>query len=115
MPDADLTMKRNDTWPPLSAVLKDGEGNPLDLTTADTIRILLAGSITIKTGPAAIVGDPKDGTVEYEWQGAEGEDPADLHTAGEYKGEFEITYEDGSVQTVPNDDYFTLAVVEDLG
>jgi len=112
---ADLTMKRNDTWPPLSAVLTDGEDNPLDLTAADTVRILLSGPITIKTGPAAIVGDPKNGAVEYEWQGAEGGDPADLHTAGEYKGEFEVTNEDGTIFTVPNDTYFTLNVVEDLG
>jgi hypothetical protein len=115
MADANLTMKRNDTWPPLRATLLDGEGDPLDLSTADTIRILLAGPITIKTGPAAIVGDPTDGVVEYEWQGAEGEDPADLHTAGEYKGEFEVTDEEGHVYTVPNNGYFLLTVVEDLG
>jgi hypothetical protein len=118
MADADLTMKRNDTWPPLRAQLKDGDGEPLDLSTADTVRILLEGEETklkIKAGPAAIVGAPEDGEVEYEWQGPEGEDPADLHTADRYKGEFEITDEDGSVYTVPNDGYFTLLVVEDLG
>jgi hypothetical protein len=115
MANADLTMKQNDTWPPLSAVLTDGEGEPLDLTDVDAVHVFLSGPIKVKTGPCTIVGDPKEGAVEYPWQGAEGGDPADLHTAGSYKGEFEITYEDGSVQTVPNDSYFTIEVVADLG
>lgn len=110
----DVTMKRNDTWPPLEATLSDQDG-AIDLSTAEAIHIYLRSeTLLIKTGPCEIV-EAAAGKVKYLWEPAEGETPADLHTSGTYKMEFEITWADGNIQTVPNGSYLELSVVDDLG
>ena len=43
---------------------------------------------------AAAVGVAVDGTVKYEWQAA------DTDTAGEFDGEFEVTFGGGGIQTI---------------
>lgn len=112
---ADFTIKQNDTWPPLTATLKGDGGAAIDLTEASAVRILLkSDTVTVKTGPVDITDAP-NGKISYEWEGAEGEDPADTGTPGTYKMEFEITWATGKVQSIPNDSYKELEIVEELG
>jgi BppU N-terminal domain len=110
----DRTIKRGDTWPPLAAELVDQDG-PIDLTTASTVKMLLkSDTISIKTGPVTIDEDPKTGRVLYEWE------TGDTDNVGLYNGEFEITWESGKVETVPDGDdeekpYFMVNIYQDLG
>ena len=48
------------------------------------------------------------GIVQYPWVGA------DTNTAGTYYGEVEVTYADNTVETFPNNGYFTIIIKEDL-
>lgn len=84
---------------------------PIDLTDATEVNFLmrLHGS----TDPPAIrspmtITDAVNGTVQYAWQAG------DTDTAGDYDVEFEITWNDGGVETVPNDSYLTVRIVDDL-
>lgn len=109
---ADFSLKQNDTWPPLEATLTDQDG-PIDLSAALGVRLLLKGQR--RTSPAIVAGlctilDPKtDGNVVYNWV------PADTAVADLFNAEFEITWSDGSVQSVPNDRYFFVDIKPDLG
>jgi hypothetical protein len=106
---ADFTMKQNDTWPPLPATLQDANG-PINLTTATSVRLILVPT----GGGAAIVDDPVTivsaaaGTVRYTWV------TGDTATIGTFKGEFEITWNDGKIGTVPNEGYFVVEILDDL-
>lgn len=106
---ADLTIKQNDTWPPIEAVLSDAAG-PVDLTGA-AVKLILksagAGS-TVITGACTIV-DAVAGSVRYTWLAA---DTASVNTLN---GEFEVTWGDGNVTTFPNDAYFSVEIKADLG
>lgn len=108
---ADFSIKANDTWPPLEGTLSDLDG-PIDLTTAQEVRLLLKG--TRKANPATVSGvctisSPTNGAIEYFWVSADTAVP-DLYSA-----EFEITWADGSVQSVPNDKYLYVLISPDLG
>jgi hypothetical protein len=101
-------MKRGDTWPYLKLVLSDQSG-PINLSTATQVRLLLKSrTVVITTGPVTI-SNAVAGEITYQWEAD------DLLIAGDYDGEAEITWASGKVQTVPNDGYFTLHVVQDLG
>jgi hypothetical protein len=123
----DLTYKRGDTAEPLRATLESldiaktlekGEEifKAVDLSDAFVIRVYLYTAKTekgeqrwVKTAPVEVVGSAEAGEVEYPWE----ED--DLARAGLYQAEFEITFIDGRVLTLPNDSYLTIQVLEDLG
>ena len=105
---ADFVMKQHDTWPPLVAVLSDVNG-PLDLTGATVKLILKPTTGSNIVGSCSIVAPAADGRVRYNWV------VGDTAAVSAFTGEFEITWGDGTVGTVPNDSYFTLAVVADLG
>lgn len=110
-----FTIKRNDRLPFLQATLIDRDGDPADLTDADTIRFLMRaiGDATLKVDSNAVtvLGDPVLGVVEYQWA------TDDTDTAEEYEAEFEVVYTgDGRKQTFPNDDHrFLVRVYRDLG
>lgn len=116
-------IKRGDSWRPLEAVLLEVDG-PIDLTNADRVRLRLRSpAVVVLTGDLTIVedeqGGPETGRVYYQWQRPEG-DPddggvrGDLDFDGTYRAEFEIEWNTGDLQTVPNNDYFTVVVYPDL-
>lgn len=111
-------IKRGDSWRPLEAVLLGPDG-PIDLTGADRIRLRLRSSaVTVLTGDIDIV-DAAAGKVSYQWQRPEGDPEAggqhgDLDFDGSYRAEFEIEWNTGDLQTVPNNDYFSVVVYPDL-
>ena len=82
------TMKRGDTFPPLALTVTEN-ALPLDLTAA--------------------VADAAAGEIEYEWQAG------DTDTSGEYNLEVEIEWAAGGFQTVPNAEYDSLTIMDDLG
>ena len=129
---ADFTIKTDDTRPEFAVVLKDQDG-VMDLSGVASCRLILkktgttvTGTCTTLTLTAAITAglasdtDPDTGdawtggelatecVVRYPWIAA------DTSGAGVYQGEIELTYGAGLIETVPNDDYFSVEFVADL-
>jgi hypothetical protein len=105
----DFTIKQHDTHPSLEATLTDQDG-AINLTTATTVKLLLktpTGGTAI-SGTCAIVSAVA-GTVRYDWTAP---NTADVNT---FDGEFEITWSNGKITTVPNDSYFSVEIKADLG
>lgn len=113
---ADVTIKRNDTWPPLKAILSDANG-PIDLTAASSVTLKMRSSTVLVSAGAALITGPTAGEVTYYWKAAQTTPtalPADTGFVGVYNVEWEIQWSSGGVQTVPNINYSTIEIVPDL-
>lgn len=108
-------IKSGDTRPAYLTDLTDDFGDPgaapIDLTLATEVNFLMrlhgsTGSPEIRS--PMTIADAVNGTVQYAWQAG------DTDTPGDYDVEFEITWSDGGIETVPNDSYNTVRVVDDL-
>lgn len=108
-----FTIKRGDTSPGLQVQLLDGDQPAQGLATASGVKLILRryGSSTPVVSASMTVADQtlRQGWVSRPWQSA------DTAQAGDLRGEVEVTWGDGSVQTFPADSYFTVNVIDDLG
>lgn len=101
-------IKRNDTSPSISGTCKDADDVVIDLTSA-TVRFHMLdddGETVIDT--AATLADAANGLVRYDWVAA------DTDTAGGFRGEFEVTYYDSTIETFPNRGFIPIRIYEDL-
>lgn len=110
----DFTIKRGDRLPVLEAVCIDKDTDPdtpVDLTSAASVKFIMRkqGSSTTKVSATATFGNRPDGEVYYEWAAN------DTDTAGDFDGEFELTWSDGKVQTFPNNGHIRIKIRGDLG
>lgn len=110
---ADYTIGRNDLLSLLTVVLKDADGNAVDLTAATSIRFHMFTSAGVQKIDADAVKNADQvghkGEVTYTWQAA------DTDTAGEYNAEWEVTWNTGKPQTFPNTpNKFFIQVTKDL-
>lgn len=113
----DFTIKRNDTRPRLQAQLLknvgDGDEEPINLAGAESVLFVMRRASAAE-GTAADVSAEADitetstGTVTYTWV------TGDTAAAGVFEAEFQINWSDGGVETVPNDSYIEVTVVDDL-
>ncbi len=103
-----FTIKQNDTAPALEAQLLDSEGNPINLDMCG-VRFHMQNRYTKKTliKPATIV-DAEKGLVRVDWQ------EGDTDTVSSYKCEFQITFTDDTILTIPNDGYFLINIIREL-
>lgn len=103
-------IKTNDTSPKLAVTLEDASGNAIDITGNNGVRFHMKafGATSLKVDAPMTVTDSLSGIVQYPWIGA------DTNTAGTYYGEVEVTYADNTVETFPNNSYFTIIIKEDL-
>lgn len=102
-------IKTNDTSPKLAVTLTNSSGNAINLSGCTArFHMKAYGQSGLKVQSSATITDAPNGVVEYAWSGT------DTDTAGTYYGEVEITYGDGSVETFPNNGYFTVIIKEDL-
>lgn len=101
------TIKQHDNYPPLVLTLTDQNG-PINLSTATTVKLILKSGTTTITGNTVIT-TPTSGVVTYNWAAG------NTDVVGQYDGEVEITWNTGKVETVPNDSYFSITVMPDLG
>lgn len=119
---ADFTIKRNDTRPVLEVQLTDtvnGVTTPIDLTAATGVKLLMrtqGGQTGTAVNSACTFIDRPTGWIRYTWISA------DTATAGLYWAEFQITWTDGGVETVPNDvpagnadAFYVIEIKADLG
>ncbi len=102
-------IKTNDTSPKLSVTLTDALGTPIGLAGCSArFHMKAFGASSLKIDAVADIEDVVNGIVEYSWQAG------DTDTAGTYYGEIEVTYGDATVETFPNNGYFTIIIKEDL-
>jgi hypothetical protein len=102
-------VKQNDTSPAMLATLEDAHGNAINLTAASVrfhMRPVGGGQVVVDA--AASVVTPLAGLVRYNWIAA------DTDTIGSYQAEFEVTYDDASIETFPNDGYIRVEIIDDI-
>jgi hypothetical protein len=105
-------IKRNDTFPPITATLQDEQGIiPL---TGTTVRFKMAaapdaGITFTPISRACTITNATGGTVQFSWQAG------DTATAGVYRAEFEVTFPNGAIETFPSNDYINIIIRSDLG
>lgn len=116
---ADVWLKTGDTAPAIRQVLVDGSGNPANLEGA-TVKFFMRkltrpgeAEPDVIGGDAVLdqVDDGGDGTrgkVHYNFE-------AGALAAGGYRGEWQVTFASGAIETFPNNGYVHIAVVADLG
>lgn len=106
----DFHIKQNDTSPALEAQLTDDDGSGIDLAAADVQFHLVSRdrSETAVDDTATIV-DSTDGVVKYEWSAS------DTDSSGRFLAEFEVTYDDGTIESFPNSRNITVEIVPELG
>lgn len=106
-----FNIKRGDRLPVLEATLLDGDGKPLNLSTASsvTLRLRERGSTTNASivGTCVVAGSSR-GEVEYRW--ASGETDA----VGTFAAELVVTWSDGRTQTVPSRGRLTVIISDSL-
>lgn len=104
---ATFHLKEGDTSPSLLYAL-----TPTDvvLTGATVVFSMMNRRGTVKVSRAAAVITTATGTptIRYDW------DAADTDTQGVYRGEFEVTYADGSIETFPNQGFITIQIERDV-
>lgn len=104
-----ITIKQGDTYPPLRAYLQMVTGKPIRLADA-TVRLIVKDANNVNRIDRSVsIVDEEKGYIEYRWR------ITDTNVPGIYKGEFEVTQQDGSIVTVPNDGYFTVNITNELG
>lgn len=109
--------KRFDTGPPYEAFLQQAGGaSALPLTTASSVEFIAknTGASTPNVATSVLIrgtmtiASAAQGYVTYAW-GA-----SDLILADIYNVEYEISWQDGTTETVPNDSYDTFVCYPDL-
>jgi hypothetical protein len=116
--ETDYSIKRGDTAPPILAQLTSRDtSNPdprvrvgIDLSAATGVKLLMRNfAETAQFGGPCDITDAGTGKVSWDI------DPAFTILPDIYQAEFEITWNDGTVQTVPEDGYAVIEVEQDLG
>jgi len=103
-------IKRNDTKPYLAVTFKDSVGSAIDLTNASGISFNMTSDNNVYTSVLSgncVVTGSTSGQTEYRWAAG------DTNRSGTYLGEFEITYDDGTVETFPADHSLKVKIYED--
>jgi hypothetical protein len=104
-----FTIKQNDTLPALEAQLLDAENNPINLDMCGVRFHMRDGYGRKEIIRPAIITSAAQGLIKVNWQAGE------TDTVGVYRCEFQITFTDNTILTVPNDGYFLINIVQELG
>lgn len=103
-----FTIPQGALYPAIWAILKDGVGNPVNLTGA-SVRFRLADLRykTVVDGPAQIPS-PVSGMVTYQWT------DGDTDVYGDFLGEWIVTFADDTVQKYPKDEFNKVVIRRSL-
>lgn len=105
----DFQIKKGDTRPAIQATISAAATDVL--TTVLFYMSDKTGAHKVNAGAGTIVQQPsasQQAQVKYQWQAG------DTDTAAVYNGEFEVTFNDGRIETYPNKKYLTIEVLESL-
>lgn len=102
-------IKQNDTSPKIRATLKDSSNNAVNLIGASVRFHMKHENGREAVDSLATKINDENGIVEYAWQAG------DTQIEGLHFAEFEVTYEDESVETFPNDNFIKIKITRGLG
>lgn len=107
-------LKRGDTKARDFDLTYAGGKRPVDLTNATTIRYLMAPApggpaATLVNATVVVVGAPTSGRVRWTPQASH------VALAGIYRAEVEVTWNDASKETFPEDGWLDVVITADLG
>jgi hypothetical protein len=110
MAATDFWIKKGDRRPYLDAQCVDEDNNAVDLTAATSVQFNMFDKVgTVKISlQAATIEDAVTGMVRYAW-GA-----TDTDTQGDFGGEFQVTWNDGTKSTFPNHKYIRIKIRGDI-
>jgi hypothetical protein len=108
-----FTIKKGDTSPTLAATLIDPDGEPAPLSLASEVEFFLNtprsdDKISADTSSGVSILNASDGRVSYSWSSG------DTDIVGQREAEFVVTFNNGKVQSYPNDGYIYVIVEEDV-
>lgn len=109
MASIDFKIKRNDTRPAIQATIS---ASATDVLTTVVFHMAdKTGTLKVAAGAGTIVQQPSTtqaAQVKYQWQSG------DTDTNGVYDGEFQVTFNDGRIETYPNEGFLKIQVGPDL-
>ena len=103
-------IKQNDTRPELDVFLRDDKDRSINVTGATvkfSMRNASDNSVKINLGSVTTVSSTS-GRIKYSFSAA------DTDTAGNFDGEFQVTFVGGQVETFPNDGYIKVIITDDV-
>ena len=103
-------IKQNDTRPELDVFLRDDKDRTINVTGATVkfnMRNASDNTVKIDNGSVTTVSSTS-GRVKYSFSAA------DTDTAGNFDGEFEVTFVGGQVETFPNDGFIKVIITDDV-
>ena len=110
MADPTFYIKQNDTRPELDIFLRDDKDRSINVTGA-TVKFSMRNASTnvVKISLAAVTTvSSTAGRVKYSFTAS------DTDTAGNFDGEFQVTFVGGQIETFPNDGYIKVIVTDDV-
>jgi len=109
-----FNIKQNDTKPYLAVQLQDATGSNIDLNDTAVYFNLATNDnqfTSVLSGACVITGSAT-GNIEYRWRSGTSVG-IDTNRSGLYLGEFEVTYDDASILTLPSDHSLFVKINED--
>ena len=110
MATATFYIKQNDTRPDLDVFLRDDKDRTINVTGA-TVKFNMRNAsdniVKVNAGSVTTVSSTS-GRVKYSFS------TADTDTAGNFDGEFQVTFVGGQVETFPNDGYIKVIITDDV-
>ena len=107
---ASFYIKQNDTAPSIQAVLTDSNGRVKSMADASLVRFHMQdeNSSALVTNGVGTVINANKGIVAYEWQSG------DTANTGIHSAEFQITYDNGTIETFPNTGYIKVIIKSEI-
>ena len=107
---ATFHIKQNDTAPTIQAALTDSNGRKRDMSEVAAVLFHMKdenGNVLVESGVGNVQNASK-GIVAYEWQ------EGDTSNTGIHSAEFQITYNNGQVETFPNTGYIKVIIKDEI-
>lgn len=104
-----VVLKRGDTRTAIRATLLDPGGLPVNLAGASVRFIMADFRGTVRIAREAVIADATQGKVWFVFE------PTETDETGTFRGEFEVRFSDGRLETYPNSGYLTIEIIPDLG
>lgn len=102
-------IKQNDTSPAIRVTCLDAADAVVPVTgAAIEFHMTEVGEETAKVNAAGTIIDGAGGIVEYQWV------TGDTDTIGKFKGEFQVTFADSTIETFPNNTYTKIKITKEL-